>query len=390
VSLLVSKGVAIAGLVLVTLLNTVSTRLAAGSADFFLFFKFFALVGVAVIGIVVAVTGFSWQGNTAIDWKTKDWFEGTKTDLSNLAVALYAGLWAFDGWDNVRTMCRESLHLGTNTSQVNFVIGELLNPSRDLSRIVHTTFPLVITAYLLANTAYFLVLPFSVSFTSETIAVAFGDQVLGSIGALIFCILVSGSCFGALNATTFTSSRLYFAAAKEGYLPSVIGTLGISAVRRSSVSTAHLPTRSSRQSASSHLFNTPIPALLLNLTLTSIYIALGSFGTLVTFYGVAGYLFYFLTVLGLLVLRVREPALERPYRCWIVTPIVFCCVSLFLLSRSVVAQPLSSMSVVGFLVAGTIVFYWRVRPRDGGIKAMWEELRSGKGRGWMFWRRGRT
>ena len=166
-----------------------------------------------------------------------------------------------------------------------------------------------------------------------------------------------------MNATTFTSSRLYFAAAKEGYLPSVIGTLGISAVRRSSVSTAHLPARSSRQTTSSHLFNTPIPALLLNLTLTSIYIALGSFGTLVTFYGVAGYLFYFLTVLGLLVLRVREPALERPYRCWIVTPIVFCCVSLFLLSRSVVAQPLSSMSVVGFLVAGTIVFYWRVRPR---------------------------
>ena len=80
VSLLVSKGVAIAGLVLVTLLNTVSTRLAAGSADFFLFFKFFALMGVAVIGIVVAVTGFSWQGNTATDWKTKDWFEGTKTD----------------------------------------------------------------------------------------------------------------------------------------------------------------------------------------------------------------------------------------------------------------------------------------------------------------------
>jgi len=116
VSLLVSKGVAIAGLVLVTLLNTVSTRLAAGSADFFLFFKFFALVGVAVIGIVVAVTGFSWQNDAATDWKTKDWFDGTKTDLSNLAVALYAGLWAFDGWDNVSAVVEKHHHLITNIS----------------------------------------------------------------------------------------------------------------------------------------------------------------------------------------------------------------------------------------------------------------------------------
>ncbi|KAI6813584.1 hypothetical protein KC350_g11540 [Hortaea werneckii] len=72
-------------------------------------------------------------------------------------------------------------------------------------------------------------------------------------------------------------------------------------------------------------FATPIPALLLNLTLTSFYIALGDFTTLTTFYGVASYLFYFASVLGLLILRVKEPDLPRPYKCWIFTPVVFCC-----------------------------------------------------------------
>jgi amino acid transporter len=97
----ITKGIALAGLVLVTLLNCVSTKLGTRSADVFMFLKFFALIGVTVIGIVVAATGFSYNGPANDDWKTQGWFEGTSTDVSNWAVALYAGLWAFDGWDNV-------------------------------------------------------------------------------------------------------------------------------------------------------------------------------------------------------------------------------------------------------------------------------------------------
>jgi hypothetical protein len=96
-----NKGVAMIGLVLVTLLNCVSTKLGTRSADLFMFFKFIALLGVTVTGIVVAITGFSWKGEASKEWKSRGWFEGTSTDISQWAVALYAGLWAFDGWDNV-------------------------------------------------------------------------------------------------------------------------------------------------------------------------------------------------------------------------------------------------------------------------------------------------
>lgn len=97
----INKGIAIAGLTLVTLLNCVSTKLGTRSADVFMFLKFFALIGVTIVGIVVAATGFSYKGDAADDWKTQGWFDNTSTDVSNWAVALYAGLWAFDGWDNV-------------------------------------------------------------------------------------------------------------------------------------------------------------------------------------------------------------------------------------------------------------------------------------------------
>jgi Amino acid permease len=98
----INKGVALGGLILVTLLNCTSTKLGTRSADVFMFLKFVALLFVTVTGVVVAVTGLSWKGDASQDWKKHGWFDGTITDLSHWAVALYAGLWAFDGWDNVR------------------------------------------------------------------------------------------------------------------------------------------------------------------------------------------------------------------------------------------------------------------------------------------------
>lgn len=364
----ISKGIALVGLALVTLLNATSTKLATQSANVFMFFKFLALLAVFVIGVIVAITGFSWEGKgkANTDWKEKNWFEGTNHNLSNIAVALYAGLWAYDGWDNV-----------------NYVTGELVNAPRDLPRVIHTSMPLVIVSYLLANVAYFLVLPLNVTFSSTTIATAVGADVLGGLGTLLMALMVSGSCFGALNATTFTSSRLFYAAAKEGYLPRVIGTLGWP-FSSSDSAAFKLGTESSRmtRAAKSHnLFMTPIAALALNFAFTSVYILIGTFSTLLTFYGVAGYFFYFLTVLGLLVLRVQEPHLERPYRCWISTPIIFCCVSLFLLSRSVVAAPWTSFSVLPFLAVGTVVYFWKVKVPESGRRREEEDV------GWRFWRR---
>ncbi|ORY04868.1 large neutral amino acids transporter small subunit 2 [Clohesyomyces aquaticus] len=379
-----NKAVALAGLVLVTLLNCVSTKLGTRSADVFMFMKFLALIGVTVIGIVVAATGFSYKGHASDDWKKQGWFEGTSNDVSNWAVALYAGLWAFDGWDNV-----------------NYVTAEFKNPTRDLPRVIHTSLPLVIGFYLLANISYFLVLPTAIIESSNTIAVAFGSQVFGPIGSLILALFVSGSCFGALNATTFTSGRLVYAAGKEGYLPAIFSTIGLGkshrAIRLHTLNANPPKSRLKRFFISSFadpdagFFFTPISAMALNAFLTSIYIAIGSFDTLVTFYGVAGYSFYFLAVLGLIILRVREPDLERPYKAWITTPIIFCCVSLFLLSRAVFAEPVQTLLVLVFMAVGLGVWFgWvgRRRKKEQGRFRHLENEGEEKG-GWRFWKRWR-
>lgn len=258
--------------------------------------------------------------------------------------------------------------------------------------------PLVIVCYLLANVSYFLVLPMATINSSNTIAVKFGSNVFGPIGALVFALIVSASCFGSLNSSTFTSSRLVYAAAKEGYVPAFIGRIGVGSSGESGTSTS-LRSRGwlSRKmhnllaDEDTGLFFTPVNALVFNALLTAAYVAVGEFGELLTFYGVAGYSFYFLTVLGLIILRVQEPGLERPYKTWITTPVIFCCVSLFLLSRAVFAQPLHTLIVVAFVLTGIPVFFWRIRGRDQVASTRRKrEMSGGGGRsdpGWKFWRR---
>ena len=366
----INKIPAFLALAVVTFLNSISTRLAARIGDMFMFFKFVALTAVTVIGIVVATTGLSFTGLANTDWKTQGWFVGTTDDISNWAVALYAGLWAFDGWDNT-----------------NYVTGEFKNPTRDLPRVIHTAMPAVIACYLLANVAYIFVLPIVTINKSNTVAVQFGSKVFGPVGALILALIVGASCFGALNATTFTSGRLVYAAGREGYIPAVFGKIGTGS---SDQSINKFRKRSWFSKKLSRAFGdeagfgyTPVNAMLLNGLLTAIYVALGEFHTLITFYGVAGYSFYFLTVLGLIVLRIREPNLERPYKTWITTPIIFCCVSLFLVSRAVINQPFQTVIVIAFVASGIPAYYWRISRRDGA--------REGGSREGRFWRRwGRT
>lgn len=362
----ITKGAAIASIIAVLLVNSISTKLATRVSDTFMFLKFVALIAVTVLGIVVAATGLSFKHHPSQEWKSQPWFANTSTDISDWAVAIYAGLWAFDGWDNT-----------------NYVTGEFVNPTRDLPRVIHTSMPVVLLAYLAANVSYFFVLPKRIIDHSNTVAVQFGSLIFGPVGSLILALIVSASCFGALAVSTFTNGRLVYVAGREGYLPAVFAHIGLGSTGDPSM--RRLQRRSWLGRTAARLFSddgsfglTPINAMVLNAFLCCGYIVVGEFEALVTFSGVAAYTFYFLTVLGLIVLRIKQPNLERPYKTWITTPIIFCCVSLFLVSRAVIARPFQTLIVLGFLVAGIPVYFWRVVGRDGSKR---EET------GWKFWKR---
>ncbi|RHZ43809.1 hypothetical protein Glove_853g13 [Diversispora epigaea] len=311
-----NKIVAILCIIIISLINTYSVRLATRTQDLFTAVKMISLAVIAVIGFVVLGKGGMTENFDG------DLFSGTSTRAGDYALAFYSGLWAYDGWNNV-----------------NFIAGEMENPARDLPRVIMVGLPLVIIFYLLANVAYYAVLPSSIVIKTNTIALDFGRAIFGPVGGILFALCVAASCFGAANGGIFTGSRLIYVAGREGYLPTVFGKVHST-------------------------WNTPTAALIMQAVLTIVLIIPGSFTTLLNFVSVAGWVFYFLTSFGLLILRWREPNLERPYRVWLTTPLIFCCVAVFLVVMPFVRVPLESLAALGFILAGIPFWYVRVKYKE--------------------------
>ena len=200
-------------------------------------------------------------------------FEGSTKSPSRYALAFYSGLWAYDGWD-----------------QCTFVAGEIRNASVNVPRSIRLSSVLVTVSFTVTVIAYFATLPPALVAGTNSVALDFGSNALGLVGGILFAAVVAISCLGALNGHMYTYSRLIFAAGQEGFLPSLFG-------------------------AQNGYFRTPINATLLGTALILCFVVFGSgFVSLVNFCGVCAWFWYGMTVLGLLVLRVKEPNLGRPYK----------------------------------------------------------------------------
>ncbi|KAI8445783.1 amino acid/polyamine transporter I [Phakopsora pachyrhizi] len=310
IPMVVIKALAILLLILVISINAFSTRIGNHAPVVLTLLKILSLLGIVVIAILRVASGLQ-----SHNFDSDKIFHGTSHSPVDFALALYSGLWAFDGWD----CC-------------NYVAGDLNDAKKSLPLVIHSSMGIVLALFLLANWAYLIVLPLEQVASSNTVALDFGRTIAGPAGGLVFSVVVAISCFGALNSSVFTTSRLISAAAEERYLPKLF-------------------------SQKHRTRQTPINALILQGVLTIFMIAFGDFKSLVGFYGTCSWTFYLLTVASLLLLRIREPNLERPYKTWLINPITFSFVALFLLIMPIPSAPLQSLAAFGFILAGLPVYY---------------------------------
>lgn len=136
------------------------------------------------------------------------------------------------------------------------------------------------------------------------------------------------------------------AAANQGWLPrflSIVGRVGLKPQPDSS--------NSSKSSS-----DAPLNALLLSTILSTLYILFGNFRALLTFNGLGEYSFFFLTVVGAIVLRFRQPGLHRPYKPLLVIPITFAVVSGFVVVRGAVFAPVQTAVLFVLWIIG-VGFY---------------------------------
>jgi APA family basic amino acid/polyamine antiporter len=109
---------------------------------------------------------------------------------------------------------------------------------------------------------------------------------------------------------------------------------------------------------------TPYVAVLFQLIVVTILVVTGTFDAVLIYTQFSLLLCSFLTVLGLIVLRTREPGLERPYKVWLypITPLLFLIITLWMMIFVVLGKPTESLLGLITAIAGLIIFFFSREP----------------------------
>ena len=247
-----------------------------------------------------------------------------RLNFAGFVAALVAALWAYDGWNNV-----------------SMVASEVREPQRNLPRSLIGGTLVVIGIYLLANAAYFRVLAPGQVAGSERVAAEMMGRIFGSAGANAVSVAAMISIFAALNGSILSGSRVPYAAAREGYFFAIIGQV--------------------------HPEHRTPGASIIALSLWSCLLVLtGKFDDLFNLVIFASWILYAMTAASVLVLRVKRPDLERPYRTigYPVVPVLFVAGSAILLASTFRDRPRESLMGIGLMLIGVpFYFHWK-KKRD--------------------------
>ena len=269
-----------------------------------------------LIFAVIAIAAFSFGGNTTIGAALPA--PHGFAFFAALIIALQGVLYTYDGWYGV-------IYFGE----------EVRNPKRDVVRSMIGGVLLVIAIYLVVNLAYVYVLPMSQLAGENFAAGAAANKIFGGYGDKIIRVLAILSLLSTINAYTLTSPRILYAMSCDELF----------ARRATRVNKGGTPTVTL-------LISTFVAVLFIFRSFEQVLAALA-------FFFVANYT---MAYLSLIVLRVREPDLPRPYRAWgypWTTGIVLLGSIVFLLGAVISDQRHSLFALV--ILAASVPIYLVVR-----------------------------
>ncbi len=198
-------------------------------------------------------------------------------------------------------------------NEMAYVAAEVKDPRKNIVRALVVGTVAVLTLYLLVNGAFIYSLGYTGLATSDAVASESVSTVFPTIGSRLISALVCISALGAVNGLIFTGARISYAVGADHRLFRLLGHW-------------HAKT------------NTPVPALAaqggIALCLILIF---GDYIAAILYMAAAVYGFYLATSLAVIVLRYKEPQVERPYRVtgYPFTPLIFSAVCVLLIYSSI-------------------------------------------------------
>ncbi len=300
-----------AALVLVWVVLLVQLRgLRAGS----IFQNVFTLLKVVfIVGLIAAGFLFGHRQEIA--------FEPSAADLPRIfsgpfAVGLVYVMYAYSGWN-----------------ACTYIIGEIREPAKVVPRALFVGTFVVMTLYVGLNAMFLYTTPVASLRGHVDVALIVGRQVFGPAGGNLVGGLICLGLISAVSSMTWIGPR-------------------VSAVMGEDFSALRWLSKKSKNGI-------PAAAMIFQIVVVTVLITTSTFEKVLLYTQFTLILCSFLTVLGVIVLRVRRPDLPRPYKTWgyPFTPLVFLGIALYMLYFVASEKPYETAAGLATVLAGVPV-YW--------------------------------
>jgi APA family basic amino acid/polyamine antiporter len=218
----------------------------------------------------------------------------------------------------------------------SYIVEEVRNPGKALPRalILGTVFVLVL--YVAVNAVFLYSTPLGLLSGQPEVAHLAGTAIFGSIGARISSALICVGLIANVSGMMWVGSRVSQAI---GATYPVLGLLGKTNQRR-----------------------VPYVSLCYQYLITFVLLFFDA-KNIINYVASVLIFWSLLAVLGVIVLRIREPNLPRPYRTWgyPVTPVIFAIIALFCLVQTCQLHPLETLVGVATVLIGIPIYLWASR-----------------------------
>jgi APA family basic amino acid/polyamine antiporter len=318
----------IVSIIIISILTYINTKGVQGGKviqTIFTITKLVSLFGLIVFGLMLAAKAEVWNANWANAWQMSKLSEGGmiagvagSAVMGAIAASMAGSIFSSDAWNNV-----------------TFIAGEIKNPKRNIGLSLFLGTLIVTLIYVAANVMYISVLPLNdIAFAKQDrVAVAAANEIFGNIGTYVIAVMIMISTFGCINGLVLSGARVYYTMAQDGLFFKQAGTLNKNAV--------------------------PQWALWAQCVWASLLCLSGQYGDLLDMISFVVVLFYVLTIIGIFVLRVKRPDIERPYKAFAypVLPIIYIVLGLTFCFFLITMKPLYAGIGFGIVLLGIPVYY---------------------------------
>jgi len=296
-------------IVLFATLNSISSKLGTRIQGLFSVAKITALAIVISAGIWNLFQGQTYNFQPEHVW------EGQSLDPTQIAMGMMDSYFAFKGWELVNTLPEE-----------------MVNPKRDLPRAVIISMTSATGLYVLINVAYLTGLSPIDMINSEAVAISFMEATFGSIGKWMVVISVALCSMGTINGSFLSDTKYLFAAGRVRQFPPLFAMIQLD-------------------------FLTPISAMVFLAGMSIIYSIIPNAEMFQSYTSLAVQVKIMMGMAALLVLRWKQPDMERPVKVPLPLVIITLLIMVVLIILSLIANPMVIGLGLVILVAAVPLYY---------------------------------